>query len=301
VHLGGNNSGLGGSSLSSGLVLAVVFPVLSIDGNLDSELATVDFLSLEGRKRLLLFLLRANVNEAVTLALPGGAPPLPDDASGGDNDAIGGKDFSELSIVDIEAEVSNKEDGLGGFANRSFTGGAGGAFACGTGGLFLSSSFAVGCRDGGGVGRSSSLATSDSGDGILDGLLGLFPLEICSDRRIEELQVTYQVPLLLGFSGDGSIAFWLVLAFCLRFGDLTRRRFATPPPSPPLSPPLSPLLVFLILGLGDFDDDCAAVELLLVQSFSGLFGSLESTKGHKTVASRAGSALNDLSGETVAR
>ena len=115
---------------------------------------------------------------------------------------------------------------------------------------------------------------------------------------------TYQIPLLLGLcrcSGVLGSAFGLVLAVGLCLGNLTWRCLAAPPPSPPLSPPLGPLLVFLFGGFGDFDDDSAAVKLLLVEGGDSLFGGVEGSKGDEAIASRTGSALDDLSGEAVAK
>jgi len=276
----------GGSSIAFSRhgFCGVLFPVLSIDGDLDSKFAAVDFFTLQSLESLLLLFLGANINKAVALALPGSTPPLPDNASGDDIETVGREDFGELGVINAKTEIGDEEDGLGGFAGRGFTGGTGDALALRTGGLFLgSSSIAIG-------GWSFSRSTSDGIDGLLGGLFGLFA----------------QIPLLLGVGGSSSTrgsAFGLVSGFAIGFcfGDLARRCLTAPSPNPPLSPSFGSLLVFLLGGLGDFDNKGAAFKFLLAESGDGLVGSLQGCKGHEAIAGGAVATLDDLGRDDVSR
>ena len=94
----------------------------SIDGDFDGDGTTTDFLALESVDGLLLFSLVTNVDEAVSLALSGFAPPPSDDASRVDPETGIGEQSGKAGIIDVEAEVCNEENALGGFADRILTG-----------------------------------------------------------------------------------------------------------------------------------------------------------------------------------
>lgn len=109
---------------------------------------------------------------------------------------------------------------------------------------------------------------------------------------------TNQIPLFLGLRnaiGPRRSAFGLLaLAICLCLCDLTGGSFTAPSPCPSFCPPLTPFLVLLFGGFGDFDDESAAMELLLIQSGDGLFRSLEGGKGYESIASRTSTTLDHL-------
>jgi hypothetical protein len=74
-----------------------------------------------------LFGLVANVDKAITLAPSGITPPLSDDTSGNDVEACISKESSKSFVVDVKAEVGDKENGFGGFADGILTSGTKGA------------------------------------------------------------------------------------------------------------------------------------------------------------------------------
>ena len=94
----------------------------SIDGDLDGDGTTTDLFALESVDGLLLFSLVTNVDEAVSLAPSGFAPPPSNDASRIDLDTGIGEESGEGVVIDVEAEVGNEENALGGFADRILTG-----------------------------------------------------------------------------------------------------------------------------------------------------------------------------------
>ena len=96
----------------------------SIDGDLDGDGTTTDLLALEGFDGFLLFILVTDVDEAVSLALSGLTPPPTNNASRDDFETGISEESGETGIVDVEAEVGNEENGLGGFADRILTNGA---------------------------------------------------------------------------------------------------------------------------------------------------------------------------------
>lgn len=100
-----------------------------IDGDLDGDGATTNLFALESIDGLLLFLLVTDIDKSVSLAPSGLTPPPSNDAGGNDMETCISKESGESGIVDAEAEVGNKENGLGGFADRILTGGTRGTMA----------------------------------------------------------------------------------------------------------------------------------------------------------------------------
>jgi len=150
----------------------------SIDGNLDGDGTTTDLLALESVDGLLLFSLVTNVDEAVSLALSGLTPPPSNNASSDDFEAGVGEESSEAGIVDVEAEVGNEENGLGGFPNRILTGGTRGTRGPGFALPRLGSILCGRISFGSVCGRSGGLSFGRPGlvtaGGLLLFLLGLF-------------------------------------------------------------------------------------------------------------------------------
>ena len=126
-QLGGSGSRSGGGSrdLSSAVNRLLFFVLRSVDGDLDSNGTTGNLFSVEGVDRLLLVFLGADVDEAVSLALPGITPAATDNAGRSDVDAGFGEQSFEAIIVDAEAKVGDKEHVLGGFACRVLASGTG--------------------------------------------------------------------------------------------------------------------------------------------------------------------------------
>ena len=115
-----------GSVVSGGILLNDSVFTAGIDGDFDGDGASTDLLALESVDGLLLFILITNVDETIPLAFSGLTPPPSDDTSIVDPEARIGEESGEACVFDVEAEVGNKEDGLGGFANRVLTDGTGG-------------------------------------------------------------------------------------------------------------------------------------------------------------------------------
>jgi hypothetical protein len=131
--LGSGNNSIRGVAVGGILLNSVVFMrgidsdvvfMTGIDGDLDGDGTTTDLLALESVDGLLLFSLVINFNEAVSLAPSGFAPPPSNDASSNDLESGVGEESGKAGVVDVEAEVGNEENGLGGFTDRILTGGA---------------------------------------------------------------------------------------------------------------------------------------------------------------------------------
>ena len=99
----------------------------TIDGDLDSDGTTTDLLALEGVDGLLLFSLVTDVDETVPFALSGPTPGPSYDASGIDFETRISEESGEAIVVNVEAEVGNKENRLGRFPDRVLADGTGGA------------------------------------------------------------------------------------------------------------------------------------------------------------------------------
>lgn len=121
--LGSGNNSIGGLAVNDIPLDSAVF-VTSIDGYLDGDSTTTDLLALESVDGLLLFSLVTNVDEAISLAPSGFAPPPSNNTSSVDLETCISEESSKAGIIDVEAEVCNEENGLGGFADRILTGGA---------------------------------------------------------------------------------------------------------------------------------------------------------------------------------
>jgi hypothetical protein len=115
-----DNNSFGGVVLDCILGRAIF--MVSIDGDLDSDGATTDFLALEGVDGLLLFFLVTNVDKAVTLA-PSGLPPPSNNASGDDLQASISEKSGQPVVVDVEAKVCNEEHILGWLTDGILTSG----------------------------------------------------------------------------------------------------------------------------------------------------------------------------------
>lgn len=127
----GNDLGNGDNSIIRDLAVggiplnSAVF-MTSIDGNLDGDSTTTDLFALESVDGLLLFSLVTNVNEAISLAPSRLAPSLSNNAGRIDIETRISEESGKAGVVDVEAEVGNEENCLGGFADRILTGRAGG-------------------------------------------------------------------------------------------------------------------------------------------------------------------------------
>jgi len=122
-NLGSGDNSIGGRAVD-GIPLDNAVFTTSIDGYLDGDSTTTDLLALESVDSLLLLSLVTNVDEAVSLAPSGFAPPPSNNASSIDLETGISEESGKAGIVDVEAEVGNEENGLGGFADRILTGGA---------------------------------------------------------------------------------------------------------------------------------------------------------------------------------
>lgn len=101
-----------------------------------------------------------------------------------------------------------------------------------------------------------------------------------------------------GVSRGGSAFRFVRVAVGLGLGDLAGRSFSTASADPSLGPFLGPVLVLLFGRLGNFDNNSAAFELLLVESGNRFFSSLERREGYETITSRATTTMNDLNRDT---
>jgi hypothetical protein len=108
---------------------------------------------------------------------------------------------------------------------------------------------------------------------------------------------------LLGYRsfafGNSSV---LCLGFTigLGFGNLAGDGPRATPAHTPARFPISPVLFFLISRLGNFDDNQAFIELLLVEDLDGLLGGLGCGERNEPVACRLVSAHYYLSRDAVA-
>jgi len=280
----GDDDSIRGVALG-GIPLGSTAFMRSIDGDLDGDGTTTDLLALEGVDGLLLFSLIANVDETVALALSGLTPPPSDDASRVDVKTRVSEESGEAGVVDVEAEVGNKENSLGRFANRVLTGGTRGTRGPGLAlpGPGSALCGGIGC---GSVCESGGLSFSRLGlvtaAGLLLFLLGL--LRSFGSRSGFRLVGCLTIRLGVGdFSGD-------------RLGTSSAR-------GPPLGPPRPGFLVLLFRWLSYLDDDRATFKLCLVQKLDGRLGGFDGVEGNETIASRttaiARPALNDLSADDV--
>jgi hypothetical protein len=62
----------------------------------------------------------SNINEAITLALPGLSPPTTNNTSGDDGNASIHEQSTETSIINVETKVGDEQHRFGRLANRIF-------------------------------------------------------------------------------------------------------------------------------------------------------------------------------------
>lgn len=82
------------------------------DGNLDSDLASSNFLALEELHGFLLLLFVSYIDESIAFAAPGLSEPPPDDASRDHVDTSGREELSKGSVVNVEGKIGDKYDGF---------------------------------------------------------------------------------------------------------------------------------------------------------------------------------------------
>jgi hypothetical protein len=276
-------------SLGSPVVSLPGSPIVttSIDGDLDSDGTTANFLALEGVDGLLLFFLVTNVDKAVSLAPSGPTPPYSNDASGNDVETRIGEESSETIIVDVKAEVGDKENGLGGFADRILADGTRGTMM--EPGPAMPRPGRIFCRR---ISRGSVSIGSRSGRLSFGGL----------EFAAVPVLVLFPLGLLRFFGGRSSFSPFGRLTIHLGVVAFFRSR---PGRSSALVPPLEPPwpIPLLFWWSGDFDDDQTTIEICLVQSLDDVLGGLDGGKSDETVTSRANAvarlALDDLSADDV--
>jgi len=275
----------------------------SIDGDFDGDGATTDLLALESVDGLLLFIFVTNVDKAISFALSRLAPPPSNDTSRVDIEAGIGEESGEAGVIDIEAEVGNKENGLGGFADRVLTGGTVGTrspgFALPGLGSILCGPISYGGLCGGSEGLSfarpglvtalrarSRLRGRDESKGAYVGLL------------------LFLLGLLRSLGSRRGLGLFDCLTIRLSVGDFSGDRLGTSSAPGPLLGLLRPgFLVLLFCWFGDLDDDQTTIELLLVQSLDGRLGGHDGGESNETVTSRAAAvarpALDNLSADAA--
>lgn len=128
------------------LSLTLLLLRITLDRHLQAQRTTVELLTLESLKRLLLVLLARKVDESETLGTTGGLAELAaDDGRGLDRESL--EDRRKRGVVDLEGEVADEEGRLG-------LGAGGGAATAGSAGLGRG-----GTVDGGSESGGSTLLT----------------------------------------------------------------------------------------------------------------------------------------------
>lgn len=112
-------------------IVTVFFFLRCVDGDLDNDGTATDFFILEEFDGFLLLLLVSYVNKTITFAFSGTPVSPANDASRDNVDTSLGKEGSEAVFINIEAEIGNKEHGLGRFSSRVFPRGAKGTLGPG--------------------------------------------------------------------------------------------------------------------------------------------------------------------------
>src|SRR5205807_2611491 len=92
----------------------------------------------------------------------------------------------------------------------------------------------------------------------------------------------------------------LGFAISLSVSDLARDGPRATPAWAPARFPVSPLAIFLISRLRDFDNDLAAIELLVVERIDGLLGCFGCRECNERIARRPISAHYNLGGHADA-
>jgi len=283
--LGSGDNSIGGLAVN-GIPLCNTVFMTSIDGYLDGDGTTTDLLTLESVDGLLLFSLVTNLDKAVSLAPPGFAPPPSNNASRIDFETGISEESGKAGIIDVEAEIGNEENGLGGFADRILTGGARRARSPEPA-LPRPGSILCGCINWGGI-RSSSgdLSFTRPGPVTAIGLL------------------LFLLGLLRSFGSRSGFSLVSCLTIRLGVGDFSRDRLGTSSARGPLLGLLRPgFPVLFFRWFSDLDDYRATIELFLVQSLDGHLGGLDGGESNETVTSGTSAmtrpALNDLSADDV--
>jgi len=279
------DNGIGDLGVGRILLCSAAF-MTSIDGDLDGNSTSTDLLALESVDGLLLFILVTNVNEAVSLAPPGLAPPLSNNAGRNDLETGISEESGKAVVVDVEAEVGNEENCLGGFADGILTGRAGGTRSPrpalpGLGSILCGRvSWRSVC------GRSGGLSFARPGPVAAVGLL------------------LFLLGLVRSFGSRSGFSLVGCLTIRLSVGDFSRDRLGTSSARGSLLGLLRPeILVLLFRWFRNLDDHGATFELFPVEGLDGVLGGLDGGESDETVTSGtttiAGPALNDLSADDV--
>lgn len=277
---------VGSIRLNSAVFMTSTVFMTSVDGDLDGDGTTTDLLALESVDGLLLFSLVTDVNEAVSLAPSRLAPPLSNDAGRIDIETRISEESGKAVVVDVEAEVGNEENCLGGFADRILTGRAGETRSPGLALPWLGSILCGRIIWGSVCGRSGGLSFAKLGLVAAVGLL------------------LFLLGLLRSFGSRNGFSLVSCLTIRLSVGDFSRDRFGTSSARGPLLGLLRPGFVVLVFRwFRDLDDYRATFELITVQSLDGLLGGLDGGESNETVTSGTTAitrpALNDLSADDV--
>jgi hypothetical protein len=124
ISLGSGGGGISTISRGGGGFISGVL-VGGVDSNLDSDGASTNLLALQSSDGLLLLCLAANIDESVTLALPGLSPAPANDAGANDVDTSLSEEGGKTSIVNIETKVGDEKHGSGRFTGGILTRGTG--------------------------------------------------------------------------------------------------------------------------------------------------------------------------------
>jgi len=264
-------------------VYLIGFVFLGVDGDLDGDLPSSDFLALKELEGLLLLLLGTYIDETIAFGATRLTPSTTNDASRGDGNPGGSKEFGKGGVIYSEAEVGDEEHGLGRFTLGGFTdwtNGFGGFDSRSLDLLWLGLS-----RSSGG---GSASGISFTLFGICLGLFGLARVALLLGFSVSRCLAVYNGILGLGSisSAVGNICFVArsLGLFCGAFlGSALFFLF----------------LLFLFRGLCDFNDEGTTVEFLLVEELYSLLSGLGGIEGDKTITSRTSTTENDLSRDDV--
>ena len=285
-----------------GILLGGTVFATSIDGDLDCDCTTTDLFALESFDGLLLFSLVTNVDEAISLALSGFAPPPSNDASRIDFEAGIGEESGKAGVVDVETEVGNEENGLGGFADGVLTGGARRAESPGPAVSRPVSTFCGRISWRGVCSRSGGLSFSRPGP--------VTALKVRSGQLRRGASNGAYVELLLlpgplrSFGSRSGFSLVGCLTIRLSVGDFSRDRLGTSSARGPLLGLPRPVFrVLFCRWSSDLDDYRATLKLFLVQSLYSLLGGLDGGESNETIPNGTSAmtrpALNDMSADAV--
>jgi hypothetical protein len=223
-----------------------------VDGDFDGNGPTTHVLALKSLNSLLLLFLPTNVDESVPLASPRVAPAPADNTSRDDADSRFSEKSGKTGVVNVETEVSDKQNSLGLFALRILASRARGT-------------------------RSTRLALTRS---LLEssnfGLLYSRRSRFCDITGTSGFGFTSFLLLLglLGFAGLSSVFGFRSVTVSFSLRKLPGYSLAASPAGSPFRLLLLFLLVLLVSLLGKFDNYWTAIERLLVESIDGFLSSL---------------------------